>query len=156
MIRTNLSLHTIAIVWAMPCASAEPESTDVIIVGAGVAGLATAYELQKRGLRTHVLEMQSVVGGRVATADYGDGLTAEYGMQEVWAGNPLTAIARELGVELVLGYEHCAHSTFMADGTIFPDIYDGTYAYSYHPAAIASWQPGRSPLDEQSELLRVE
>ena len=29
-----------------------------------------------------------------------------------------------------------------------------TYVYSYHPAAIPVWPRGRSPLDEQSELLR--
>jgi monoamine oxidase len=30
-----------------------------------------------------------------------------------------------------------------------------TYIYGYHPAAVAYWPPGRSPLDAGSELLRT-
>ncbi len=124
-IPTSLLL-IVAAVLAMPSAASEPESTDVVIVGAGVAGLVTAYELRKRGLRTHVLEAKATIGGRTATADYGNGLRAEYGIQEIWSNNPLVDIAQELGTELTLGYERCAHSSFMAGGRIYPDIYDGT------------------------------
>ena len=28
------------------------------------------------------------------------------------------------------------------------------HVYTYHPAAIPTWPPGRSPLDESSQLLR--
>jgi monoamine oxidase len=58
--------------------------------------------------------------------DYGEGLSAEYGMQEIWGNNPLVNIARELGVGLTVEYLHGAHSTFMHDGHIYPDVYDGT------------------------------
>lgn len=42
---------------------------DVVIVGAGVAGLAAADRLRATGARTIVLEARSVVGGRIMSTD---------------------------------------------------------------------------------------
>ena len=46
---------------------------DVIIVGAGMAGLVAARELRRVGHRVKILEMQNRVGGRVKTFDHKDG-----------------------------------------------------------------------------------
>jgi monoamine oxidase len=43
------------------------EQLDVAVVGAGVAGLAAAGELRRRGLRVVVLEARDRVGGRILT-----------------------------------------------------------------------------------------
>src|SRR5690349_13458497 len=53
----------------------------VIVIGAGLAGLAAAYELNKRGHEVTVLEAQSRPGGRVHTLrePFADGLYAEAG-----------------------------------------------------------------------------
>ena len=40
---------------------------DVIVIGAGISGLACAHELLKRGLKVLILEAQSRVGGRILT-----------------------------------------------------------------------------------------
>lgn len=45
----------------------EQEQADVVVVGAGVAGLVTARELAGRGLRTVVLEARDRIGGRTWT-----------------------------------------------------------------------------------------
>ncbi len=100
------------------------------------------YELQKHGGHTHILEARAAPGGRVATTDYGNGLLAEYGIQEIWANNPLIKIAEELGVDLVSEFEHRAHSTFMHDGKSYPDIYDGTMR--------AHWDSFLSPAERQA------
>jgi phytoene dehydrogenase-like protein len=56
------------------------EETDVVVVGAGLAGLAAARRLGERGLRTVVLEASDGVGGRVRS-DVVDGVTVDRGFQ---------------------------------------------------------------------------
>ena len=57
--------------------SCEPDQTkhpkDVIIVGAGMAGLAAARELRRVGHKVTIVETQERVGGRVKTFDHKDG-----------------------------------------------------------------------------------
>ena len=53
---------------------------DVLVVGAGLAGLACAVELQRRGIGVLVLEAGDAVGGRVRT-DHVDGFTLDRGFQ---------------------------------------------------------------------------
>jgi monoamine oxidase len=97
-------------------------STEVAVVGAGLAGLVAAYELRKRGIRTRVLEAAPFPGGRVATVDYGDGLYADAGLQEIWANNPLLSIAAELGLTLEERCEHGARSAFLHRGRLVPEL----------------------------------
>lgn len=53
---------------------------DVIIVGAGLAGLSAALELHRHGRSVFVLEAQSRVGGRVLS-ETRDGIVIDYGAQ---------------------------------------------------------------------------
>jgi protoporphyrinogen oxidase len=53
---------------------------DVVVVGAGLAGLACARALTSRGLDVRVLEAGDAVGGRVRT-DHVDGYTLDRGFQ---------------------------------------------------------------------------
>lgn len=84
--------------------SAEPLTTagtaDVIIVGAGLAGLSTAYRLKKAGKSFIILEMSSHIGGRIRTASYVENVSAELGLEEFWDKNPTLEIFRELKVPL--------------------------------------------------------
>ena len=97
----TLALLCIFLLGALPVSFAEvPAATRVVVVGGGLAGLTTAYELQKRGIVAQVVEASDVFGGRVATARYPSGLQAEYGLQEMWGDNPALGMARELGVAL--------------------------------------------------------
>jgi hypothetical protein len=45
----------------------------VIIVGAGISGLAAGYELKREGYDVEILEMSQRYGGRLKTLDYRDG-----------------------------------------------------------------------------------
>ena len=60
-------------------------SRSVLILGAGLAGLAVAYELDKAGFGVSVLEARSRPGGRVRTKrdPFADGLYAEMGAEYV-------------------------------------------------------------------------
>lgn len=57
------------------------EILDVIIVGAGFAGLSAALELKRGGLRVHVLEARDHVGGRVESRLNGLGERIDTGGQ---------------------------------------------------------------------------
>jgi monoamine oxidase len=91
----------------------------VVVVGGGIAGLLSAYELEKRGFTVSILEADSVFGGRVATADYGGGLKAEYGLQEMWSDNPLLSTVRELGIPLDENPGK-SYSSVIIDGKLYP------------------------------------
>ena len=67
-------------------------STDVIVIGAGVAGLVCAGELTRAGLRVEVLEGSGTIGGRIRT-DEVDGFRCDRGFQLL---NPAYPAARQL------------------------------------------------------------
>ena len=59
-------------------------SADVVVVGAGLAGLAAARELRGAGRDVVVLEARDRVGGRTLNEPIGDGKVVEIGAQ--WVG----------------------------------------------------------------------
>ncbi len=95
-----------------------PHSASVVVVGGGVAGLLCAHELEKRGIDVVVLEASERFGGRIGTARYAQSQFAEMGLQELWDGNPLLEVARELGLPTEeLG---SAWSGAVLDGQAYP------------------------------------
>ena len=74
------------------CLGKPPKQTEVVIIGAGLSGLAAAYELKQAKVPFHILEVTPRVGGRVSTVhDPRQGkaeLYADAGMEEYWESNP--------------------------------------------------------------------
>ena len=71
---------------------------DVAIVGAGISGLSAAYELQKRGLTTCVLESRDRPGGVVLTERIG-GFVVDAGPDSLLVQKPAALeLCRELGL----------------------------------------------------------
>lgn len=69
------------------------------MVGAGLAGLTTAYRLRQRGIKVVVLEAKERVGGRTVNLPIGNGQITEGGGQ--WVGptqDRVLALADELGI----------------------------------------------------------
>lgn len=72
---------------------------DVVVVGAGFAGLTAARRLAERGMVVAVLEARNRVGGRTHTVEVG-GVPLDLGGMWVGPGQAhLYALARELGVK---------------------------------------------------------
>jgi monoamine oxidase len=75
------------------------DEPDVLVVGAGVAGIAAARTLRARGLSCLVLEAKDRIGGRA----YTDATGFDHGASWLHQANdnPLTAFAEALGFETV-------------------------------------------------------
>ncbi|KAJ3627670.1 hypothetical protein MTP99_015031 [Tenebrio molitor] len=73
----------------------------VIVIGAGIAGLAAAQQLQQFGLEVIVLEARDRVGGRIATFRKGNYI-ADLGAMVVTGlgGNPVTTLSKQIDMEL--------------------------------------------------------
>lgn len=79
-----------------------PSNPDAVVVGAGFAGLAAAFELQEAGLNVAVLEARERVGGRAWTTRLRNGEPAELGGEWVFDGyDEVEALAERFGLELV-------------------------------------------------------
>ena len=103
----------------------------VIVIGAGLAGLAAAYELKKLGHEVKVLEAQLRPGGRVLTArdGFSDGLYAEMGAARIPQNHDWTwKYIREFSLKTV---------PFYPSGLDFLHFVRGKhirYSYGYYPS----------------------
>jgi monoamine oxidase len=78
---------------------------DVVVVGAGLAGLSAARDLEAGGAQVTVLEARARVGGRVEQVELADGRRVQLGGEVV--GNAHTSylgLVEELGLTLTASY----------------------------------------------------
>lgn len=79
-------------------------STDVAIIGGGLAGLALADHLQRAGIRFHLFEARQSLGGRVRAHSVGAG-RFDIGPSWFWPGQPrLVAMADRFELEVFEQY----------------------------------------------------
>ncbi len=78
---------------------------DVVVVGAGLAGLAAARDLEAGGAQVTVLEARSRVGGRVEQVELADGRLVQLGGEVVGdAHTSYLGLVAELGLTLTASY----------------------------------------------------
>ena len=90
---------------ALPALAATPDPKrplSIIVVGAGLAGLVSAFELEQRGHRVTVLEADAThIGGRVRTMRFADGRYGEAGAMRIPTRHDLTRrYLRQFGVPI--------------------------------------------------------
>ena len=106
-----------------------PQQTEVVIIGAGLSGLAAAYELKKAHVPYHILEIAPRIGGRVRTVRYQrpgqPEIYADSGMEEYWQSNPAVQILKELRLPYS---SDVAVSTIVLQNHLYPLGKDATPA----------------------------
>ncbi|MBI4883460.1 MAG: FAD-dependent oxidoreductase [Actinobacteria bacterium] len=74
---------------------------DVVVIGAGLAGLSAATALRQSGAEVVVLEARDRVGGRVFSHRFSNGQTAERGAEFIDGNHTaVRGVAEELGLQL--------------------------------------------------------
>lgn len=98
-----------------------PKKTEVLIIGAGLSGLATGFYLKEAKIPFHILELMPRVGGRVRTVRYERKgmpvIYADSGMEEYWESNPAIRLIQALKLPT---RSDVAQSSVVIDGKLFP------------------------------------
>lgn len=143
----------------------ETIASDVVVVGAGLAGLVAARSLSQNGVRPIVLEARSRVGGRLLNEELGDGKTVEVGGQ--WIGptqERIAALATELGVTTFPTYEEGRHLIEMSgrvasySGPLTEARIDlaRDLSRAISPLALADFEQARFRLDRMARQVPLE
>ena len=91
------------------------QNTDVLVIGAGMAGLTAAAELQRAGLRVVILDKSRSVGGRLASRRI-DGATFDHGAQFITTRDPRFAAVLEQTLQNGALKEWCRGFSGREDG----------------------------------------
>jgi monoamine oxidase len=98
-----------------------PNGKTVIVIGAGISGLAAAKKLKEKGFTVIVLEAQEKVGGRLRT-DRSLGVAFDEGASWIHGpnGNPITSLASQSGANTFLTSDDNVE-VFDTNGTAYSD-----------------------------------
>ncbi len=126
-------------------------SVDVVVVGGGIAGLAAAFELQKRGLVVRVLEAAARAGGVIFT-DRFDGWTIDAGPDSLLVQKPAAvSLCRELGIADRLHPTLPPRRAYvLRDGQLHPLMEGSAFGFPIRVAPLAT-----SSLFSWSGKLRI-
>jgi len=134
------ALKSVPVVFTLPamlssCSEDEEENDvsaadkSVIVVGAGISGLAAAKKLKEKGFNVTVLEAQDKVGGRLRT-DRSLGIAFDEGASWIHGpnGNPITPLAQQAGATTFLTNDESL-KVYDVNGTLYSSNYlDAQYA----------------------------
>jgi monoamine oxidase len=129
-------------------------AADVVVVGAGLAGLAAARRLVDAGAEVVVLEARERVGGRTLTLPAADGTPIDHGGQ--WIGptqDRIAALAERVGVTTYASYEHGLNTEFR-DGRAHR--FDGQLPDGHDPVSAVALGQAIRELDAMAAMVPLE
>ncbi len=133
----------------------DAERADVIVVGAGIAGLTAARDLVSAGRSVIVLEASSHVGGRVRT-DRSLGVAFDLGASWIHGvdGNPITELASQAGAPtVVLDFDDVAAFDEGGRARSIEEFMTAQVAYEeLLEMVVEEGSPGRSFADVVAEV----
>lgn len=118
MLAGGAAAATLALAACARVPSRPVDDDEVVIVGAGIAGLVCAWRLRQAGVRVRLFEAQERVGGRMLSlrGHFADNQVCELGGELIDTGHArMHALAAELGLEL----DDLAQDPTAADGEIW-------------------------------------
>ena len=105
-----------------------PDRVDVVVVGAGIAGLSATSALTAVGLRVQCLEARDRVGGRLLSVPAQGGGRLDLGASWFWAGeHRVKALVQRLGLEV--------HAQHLAGDAVY-DHPDGAQRLQGNPVDV--------------------
>jgi monoamine oxidase len=127
---------------------------DVVVVGAGFAGLTAARRLKVRGVSVLVLEARDRVGGRSVNHFLGDGQPIDVGGQWVGPGQDrLLALAGEMGVATFPTYNRGWH-LLLYRGRLLR--HRGLIPPAIPPNVLADFLQAQLRLDRMARLVPLD
>ncbi len=135
---------------------------DVIIIGAGAAGLSAAHELANRGISYQVVEASHRIGGRAYSEEIAPGVWFDLGCSYLHQGatNPFVAIADELGI--VIGkdqgdiFDEHRRRLYKNGVPLAPQQHKSYFAYVDQCNAAISAAAGRGEDVAIADLVNLE
>lgn len=108
MTRREFTQALILLLLPLPVIPVRNDAGSIIVIGAGLAGLAAARKLKQEGYSVIVLEARDRIGGRIHTSTKWPELPLDLGATWIHGvkGNPITKIADEIKAKrLITSYE---------------------------------------------------
>lgn len=104
------------------CKAKEFKQKEIIVIGAGIAGLSTAKTLKNHGYNVKIIEARNRIGGRLWTSDKWKDLPVDLGASWIHGvdNNPITEIANQLNATL-LKTKYDNSVIYNSDGRAFSD-----------------------------------
>lgn len=132
----------------------EEEIPRIIVIGAGISGLAAAKNLKDRGLDVTILEAGSEIGGRTRT-DHSQAVPFDLGASWIHGagGNPIPGLANKSGVTTFTTHDDII-SVFDSDGSQYSETTLDD-AYTQYQMALANIETNGS-LDKSFEEVYLE
>ncbi len=155
--------------WAAPAAGSL--RAQVVVIGAGMAGLTAARDLVDKGVDVLLLEARDRVGGRLLNRSIGDGHVVEVGgqwlgpAQDVPAADPtqgdvrgqsaVDAVRRRVGLRTFPTYNTGAYVDYRSDLPVQRSTYTGRIPTS-DPAGVAEAAKSLAQLDAMCRTVPLE